>query len=454
MKKNIILMILIAAFFAFGCDLANKSQTASNDISNLEAATTPTPANSKKPEPSPSPAPKVERDLLSFAEGTIIVQPAFEYLSAPAFGPIALIDSVSGINWVSDDGAAKTGFVFVLEMPEKAAFKTLMFDNDTAGFGGEIAGAKDFTVEVSDVSATSGFQEILSASLKKDEINQRFPVAKSIAGRWVRATFKNNHGDPEDISVAEMRGYGDASLPALSTNLSGTYANRNDNGDYHIKQDGTSLSGCYEPADIYSEPAVFTGGVDGNVAKITWSEKRRDGSEIEDKSFLMVFPRDAKTFFTATMSISGVGDYEEIKRKSSAVGICKNFNAEKITAKDQIGDELKKDGRAAVYGINFDFNSDVIRPESKNVLEQITALLKENAAWKMTVEGHTDNVGGEMFNQTLSDKRARAVKEYLTKAGIAAERLQAVGKGLTTPVASNENEIGRAQNRRVELVKQ
>jgi len=95
----------------------------------------------------------------------------------------------------------------------------------------------------------------------------------------------------------------------------------------------------------------------------------------------------------------------------------------------------------------------VIRPESKNVLEQITALLKQNADWKMTVEGHTDNVGGETFNQTLSDKRAKAVKEYLTKAGIAAERLQAVGKGLTAPVASNENEIGRAQNRRVELVK-
>ena len=168
----------------------------------------------------------------------------------------------------------------------------------------------------------------------------------------------------------------------------------------------------------------------------------------------MIFPRDAKTFFTATMSISGVGDYEEIKRKSGAVGVCKNFNAEKITAKDQIGDELKKDGRAAIYGINFDSNSDVIRPESKNVLEQITALLKENASWKMTVEGHTDNVGGEAFNQTLSDKRARAVKEFLTKAGIASDRLTAVGKGLTAPVASNENEIGRAQNRRVELVKQ
>ena len=87
------------------------------------------------------------------------------------------------------------------------------------------------------------------------------------------------------------------------------------------------------------------------------------------------------------------------------------------------------------------------------LLEQIAALLKENAAWKMQIEGHTDNVGGETFNQNLSDKRAEAVKDYLVKSGIGAERLQAVGKGLTAPVASNENEIGRAQNRRVELVK-
>ena len=95
----------------------------------------------------------------------------------------------------------------------------------------------------------------------------------------------------------------------------------------------------------------------------------------------------------------------------------------------------------------------MIRPESKNVLEQITALLKENAEWKMTVDGHTDNVGGETFNQNLSDKRAKAVKDYFIKSGIGAERLQAVGKGLAAPVASNENEIGKAQNRRVELVK-
>ncbi len=72
----------------------------------------------------------------------------------------------------------------------------------------------------------------------------------------------------------------------------------------------------------------------------------------------------------------------------------------------------------------------------------------------MTVEGHTDNVGGDAFNRTLSDKRANAVKTYLVGKGIEAARLSASGMGMSKPVAQNETEAGRAQNRRVELVKQ
>jgi len=71
----------------------------------------------------------------------------------------------------------------------------------------------------------------------------------------------------------------------------------------------------------------------------------------------------------------------------------------------------------------------------------------------MSVEGHTDNIGGDAFNKTLSEKRAIAVKEFLITAGIDASRLTAAGLGLSKPVAPNETEAGRAQNRRVELVK-
>ena len=107
-----------------------------------------------------------------------------------------------------------------------------------------------------------------------------------------------------------------------------------------------------------------------------------------------------------------------------------------------------------LYGINFDFNSDVIKPESKPTLDKVAAIMKEKSDWKFSIEGYTDNVGGDSFNQTLSEKRAASVVKYLSGAGIDQSRLSSKGFGLSKPVAANDSEAGRAQNRRVELVKQ
>ena len=120
----------------------------------------------------------------------------------------------------------------------------------------------------------------------------------------------------------------------------------------------------------------------------------------------------------------------------------------------QLEKKLSEEGRAVVYGINFDFNSDKIRDESKTVLSQVVEVLKKNSEWKMTIEGHTDNIGGEKFNQVLSEKRAASVRKFLVDAGIDESRLTAKGVGMTKPIAKNTSEEGRARNRRVELVKQ
>lgn len=116
--------------------------------------------------------------------------------------------------------------------------------------------------------------------------------------------------------------------------------------------------------------------------------------------------------------------------------------------------ELEELGRTRVYGINFDVDSDVIRDESKPTLDKIVAVLKAKPEWKLKVEGHTDSTGGEQHNQQLSQKRADAVKTYLVNGGIDAARLTAAGLGASKPVAGNETESGRAQNRRVELAKE
>jgi len=121
----------------------------------------------------------------------------------------------------------------------------------------------------------------------------------------------------------------------------------------------------------------------------------------------------------------------------------------------QIEEELKQTGQAEVYGIYFDFASDKIKPESEPVLREIADALSHNPAWKLRVEGHTDNVGGDQYNLDLSQRRAEAVKLALvTRYHIAAERLSPQGFGSTRPKEPNDTLAGRARNRRVELIRE
>jgi outer membrane protein OmpA-like peptidoglycan-associated protein len=121
----------------------------------------------------------------------------------------------------------------------------------------------------------------------------------------------------------------------------------------------------------------------------------------------------------------------------------------------QIEQELKQKGQAEVYGIYFDFASDKIKPESEPVLREIADALNHNPTWKLRVEGHTDNIGGDDYNMDLSQRRAEAVKLALvTRYHIAADRLTPQGFGATRPKEPNDTLAGRARNRRVELVRQ
>jgi OOP family OmpA-OmpF porin len=115
---------------------------------------------------------------------------------------------------------------------------------------------------------------------------------------------------------------------------------------------------------------------------------------------------------------------------------------------------LAETGRVTAEGIYFDTNADKLRPESAPVLKQIGEMLAAHAEMKLAIEGHTDNVGAAAANQTLSEKRAAAVKAYLVQNfQVDASRLTSRGFGATKPVAPNTDEAGRQKNRRVELVK-
>jgi outer membrane protein OmpA-like peptidoglycan-associated protein len=118
-------------------------------------------------------------------------------------------------------------------------------------------------------------------------------------------------------------------------------------------------------------------------------------------------------------------------------------------------ERLKTDVRVELHGIYFDVGKATLRPESEPVLRDIAAALVKHRDWKIGIEGHTDNVGGDADNLNLSRRRADAVKQALIERyHIAAASLATSGYGASRPKAANTSLAGRAQNRRVELVRQ
>ena len=117
--------------------------------------------------------------------------------------------------------------------------------------------------------------------------------------------------------------------------------------------------------------------------------------------------------------------------------------------------DISATGKVAIYGLYFDTDKAELKPESTPSLDEIGKLLKGQPDLKVYIVGHTDNVGGFDYNMGLSQRRAKSVVDHLVQTyGIAPDRLKPVGAGLIAPVASNDDEPGRAKNRRVEIVKQ
>lgn len=120
------------------------------------------------------------------------------------------------------------------------------------------------------------------------------------------------------------------------------------------------------------------------------------------------------------------------------------------------GAEVIKAGEGIILkfdsGILFDFDKSDLKPQAKTNIQKLVASLNENADTDILVIGHTDNVGRSEYNLGLSNRRAESVKSYAVSQGLSASRIKTQGKGASEPIASNETETGRAENRRVEIV--
>ncbi len=399
--------------------------------------------------PASATAAAADNDLFAFAAGArFVAKPEAASYSDMAYGPYNLIDESTASDWTGE--AAKPA-VFVLELPEQTALTRLAFD--TGGMNREEKAPNAVTVEVSDVSATEGFKPALTTSLKVAANGQSFTLPAKVTGRWVRLTVSGSHGD-EYVGFTGFHGYGEQlTHTATIANVSGTYEGWSGWGKVHLKQEGSRVTGCYEYRD-----GVVAGGVEGGLLKVEMIEQV-DGGGTDRQLGLFIVSSDGKALFGLTRQDGGVQDYGynaeySGDKISNDIGDCPKIPGWKgQAARSQLSKELETSGRARLDGVNFDFNSANLQPSSKALLDQVAGMLKEHGDWQITLEGHTDNIGGPAFNKTLSEQRAASVKAYLVGAGVPAERLTSVGFGFDKPVAPNDTQGGRAQNRRVEIVK-
>ena len=116
---------------------------------------------------------------------------------------------------------------------------------------------------------------------------------------------------------------------------------------------------------------------------------------------------------------------------------------------------LARDCRLRPYSIQFDLDRPTFRPEATPTLEKLAALLKARSAPTVEVQGHIDNIGaaGDAARQVLSEARAKAVAAWLADHGVPAAKLSSRGYGKTRPLAANDSDLGRAMNRRIEIVR-
>jgi outer membrane protein OmpA-like peptidoglycan-associated protein len=211
---------------------------------------------------------------------------------------------------------------------------------------------------------------------------------------------------------------------------------------------GFSIGVAFTIAGGYDEAAELRAKAlaDENARRLEAEENARRTKAITDAEALRVKGlNDAEA-----LRVKGLSDAEARRVKDLSDAEARRLADLRNRDKDTVI-VLEKGKTVVLTGVNFEFNKATLTDDSAPILQKAYNALMANPEVKIVITGHTDNVGSAKYNQTLSLKRAQAVRNWLVKKGIDSDRMRTVGRGFAEPVASNDTEEGRAQNRRMEF---
>ncbi len=242
-------------------------------------------------------------------------------------------------------------------------------------------------------------------------------------------------GDPQFAGCPDRDGDGISDLEDNCPDEVGTIANA---GCPEIVRVDTDKDGVYDDED----DCPYRAGDINNRGCPRISD--RDGDGVEDS-------QDYCPDAYGLISLNGCPDRDgdgirdNLDRCPDEKGVADNYGCPGISREDR--DVLQ----FAVNDIEFDFAKATLRPNSFPILDKVADIMRKYPTYKLRIGGYTDNVGSASRNQILSERRARSCYEYLASKGIPTSRMKYVGFGEKNPIATNDTEVGRAKNRRVEF---
>lgn len=375
-------------------------------------------------------------DYLTFAQGAVPVSVggAGATLGASFEMAIQATDgNPAGFGLTLKPGSSEMDTEFVYRLPAPTTFDRFAVPNVLETPSPSATFAREVEVQGSAMGPDQGYTLLASGTLATHRargqmteltVRSRTPV------RWVKLRLKGGIQvlTPQTFfEFSEIIGNGTQQMPALADGFRGAWRGRG--VLVELRQDGPVVSGCYD------QDGELTGTVSGNILRATGVAA---GSGVPS-AFILGVSADGALF--GVRSTNG-GPFRLYTGEAAPAGRGPQCPSPPPVV---LG------CGSVIHGINFDFDSATIRPESEPVLAKLFEGLRNVPTESIAIEGHTSSEGSDAYNLGLSERRAQAVVADLVRRGIQASRLAAVGVGEKQPIASNNDESGRSLNRRVEI---